>query len=118
MRKTERSSPAQKHITVVIIRKHDGDYGAVAQTAERLLSMQEVAGSIPAGSIFSDSAAKLLSNKWSAQGRMQQNLIRVYSSVVERLTADQQVRGSNPRAPLYAQSGRSSCLCGVADQFM
>ena len=26
---------------------------------------------------------------------------RVYSSVVERLTADQQVRGSNPRAPLY-----------------
>ena len=34
---------------------------------------------------------------------------RVYSSVVERLTADQQVPGSNPGAPLFLRFCSSKC---------
>ena len=67
----------------------------LAQWLERAAVNRKVTGSIPVGSVFPVSCRRPA--LWHSPRHSSRNW--VYSSAVERLTADQQVPGSNPGAP-------------------
>ena len=67
---------------------------SLAQLAERAAVNRKVTGSIPVGSVIRSKGAGG-DHVYRCRGVQQW----VYSSAVERLTADQQVPGSNPGVP-------------------
>ena len=93
----------------------------LAQWLERAAVNRKVTGSIPVGSVvYFFFEGRLLSLNFRQVLSYSEKLIlvvrsirnRVYSSAVERLTADQQVPGSNPGAPYYTNAnGASISVC-------